>query len=99
VQVGVEDRDGLQREDLMHQLGQLRPRLECEIHLQRAPGELVQVVHLERPRLSCAGVGLGVLPEVDDQNRDHHHGHHHAAVVDSELARMKLKVKRLPNIH
>jgi hypothetical protein len=64
VQVGVEDRHGLQREDLVHQLGQLRSRLHVQIHLQRAPRELVEVVHLPAPRL-----GLARVPVTRDESR------------------------------
>ena len=49
VQVGVKDRDRLEREDLVHQFGQLRPGLDVKIHLQGAAGELVEIVHLAAP--------------------------------------------------
>ena len=51
VQIGVEDRHRLKREDFVHQFRQLRPRLDMEIHLQRAARELVEVVHLAAPGL------------------------------------------------
>ena len=56
MQVRVEDGHRLQREDLMHQFGQLRSRLLVKIHLQRAPRELVEIVHLSAPRLGLSGI-------------------------------------------
>ena len=56
VQIRIEYRHRLQRENLMHQFGQLRSRLLVKIQLQRAPRELVEVVHLAAPGLGCPGV-------------------------------------------
>ena len=56
MQVGVEDGHRFKIEDLVHQLGQLRPRLHMKVHLQGAASEFIEVVHLAAPRLSLASV-------------------------------------------
>ena len=74
MQVGVEDRHRLQREDLVHQFGQLRSRLHVEIHLQRAPGELVEVVHLPAPGLGLAGMPGDARGKPAHNQRHQHEG-------------------------
>ena len=74
MQVGVEDRDGFERKDFMHQLGQLRPRLDVQIQFQRAPGELIEIAHLPAPRLGLLCVVFEARGEAADHQRDDHKG-------------------------
>jgi hypothetical protein len=72
VQVRIKDRHGFQSECIVHQFGQLQPRFEMKVHLQRAPRELVEVVHLPAPgfRFPCmAGDARG---EAADHQRHQH---------------------------
>ena len=54
MQIGIEDRDCFEIEDLLHQVGQLLTRLHVQIHLQCAPRELVEIVHLPAAQLGLA---------------------------------------------
>ncbi len=74
MQVGIEDCHGLQSEDFMDQFGQLRPRLEVKIHLEGAPREFVQVVHLFAPGLGLPGVPGDARREPADHQGDQHEG-------------------------
>ena len=67
MQIGIEDDDGFERKNFMHQFGELRARLDVQIHLQGAARELVEVVHLAAP-----GVRLpGVLRDARGKPADH----------------------------
>ena len=75
VQIGVEDRDGFEVEDIVHQLGQLRSGLDVQVHLQGAPRELVEILHLPAPRLRLARV-LGDARGKPAHGESHQHKHH-----------------------
>jgi hypothetical protein len=64
----------------MDQIGQLRPRLEAEIHLHRAPCELVEVKHLSTPGRSFAGIDSGTHQKKDNQKHDEDCGQQHNGV-------------------
>ncbi len=74
VQVCVEDDHRLQRENFVHQFGQLRARLHVQVHLQGAAGELKQVLHLAAPGLGLPGVFGDARGEPADQQRGEHEG-------------------------
>ena len=56
VQIGIEEGHRFQRKDLVDQFDKLRAGLHMQIHLQRAPRELVEVVHLAAPGIRLARV-------------------------------------------
>ena len=72
MQIGIEDGHGLERKNLVHELGQLRPGLHVKIHLQRAASELIQIVHLAAPGFSRPRV-LGNPRRQAADNQGHQH--------------------------